>query len=514
MSLGRAVRTVGGFTILSRLLGLVREILIASLLGAGPLADAFFMAFKLPNFFRRLFGEGAFNAAFVPLFSGQLATQGATAAFQTAQHIFTLLWSMLILLVFSVEAFCEPLVAFLAPGFQETPDRFQSAVQCVAITFPYIFFISLSAMGGGILNSFHRFGAAAGAPILLNISMILSLIIPLPFCMNQACRLSWGVFFAGALQLLLMGYSCARIGFIPTLTWPRLTPEVRHFFKRLIPGLLGAGALQVNAFIGLILASLLPLGSVSYLFYADRLVQLPLSVIGIATSTALLPTLSQYLKQGNQKKAEEFQRKALFLALGLSVPAMIGLLLLDIPILRLLFQRGAFQEPQLHGTALALEAMAWGLPAYVSAKIFSTIFFAYGDTKTPLSLSLISVVSDIGLCLLLLKPFQHQGIAMATAGSSWINSLGLLYLLQKRSLLSLDVSYGVFSFKLLLSSGIMGLFLWGGQEITYGWIREDLSLLSQFMRLSATMIFGLLGGGIAAYGLGLFRYFLKERKQS
>jgi putative peptidoglycan lipid II flippase len=520
MSLVRSVTTVGGFTIVSRILGLVREIFVAALLGAGPMADAFFMAFKLPNFFRRLLGEGAFNAAFVPLFSGQLATQGSAAAFHTAQQIFSLLFGVLLILVAGVELYVEPIVAFLAPGFAATPLRFQAAIECVRITFPYIFCISLAAMGAGILNSFEKFAAAAATPILLNLIMIFSLVTPLPFPMDGAHRLSWGVLGAGIIQLLWIGVSCGYLGFRVTWTLPTFTPMVRGFLKRLFPGLMGAGALQVNSFIGLILASLLPTGAVSYLFYADRLVQLPLSVIGIATSTALLPTLSKCLRQNKGEEAKKFQEKALFLALGLAFPAGVALVVLAQPILQFLFQRGAFGPHEVKATALALKALAWGLPAYIGAKVLSTIFFAHEDTKTPLRLSLLSVIIDVGASVVLMGPLLHEGIAMATALASWVNALGLAYLLHKRHIMTVGREMGFFLSKLFLACGIMVGLLYAGMALTYprgvlgggGWTflgGEGASLLS-------TMAVG--GGGflLSAHGLKVldlsqvFSYFRKR----
>ena len=299
-SLVRGVLTVGGLTLISRLTGFVRDILIAAFLGAGPLADAFFAAFKLPNFLRRLFAEGAFNAAYVPLFAGTLEAEGREAARAFAETVQALLLLVLTVLVGLAILLMPWVVRVFAPGFEPGGLRYEATVELARVTFPYLLFIAMAALYGGILNSLGRLGPPAAAPILLNLCLIAALLIPTPFLSSRAHALAWGVFAAGLAQLLWLILATRRQGMAPRLARPRLTPALRLFFRRLLPAAGGAGIAQINLVIDLVFASLLPTGAVSYLYYADRLNQLPLGVVGVAIGTALLPLLSRQLRAGTE----------------------------------------------------------------------------------------------------------------------------------------------------------------------------------------------------------------------
>src|SRR5258706_4699516 len=369
---------------------------IAGLLGAGPLADAFLIAFKLPNLFRRLFAEGAFSAAFVPLFGGLLARDGRAAAERIAGQTLAWLTATLLALTVLAELVMPALMLALAPGFVGDPARFDAAVALTRITFPYLLFIALTALLGGMLNALDRFAAAAAAPILLNVVMIAAALVLPPWVGGAAPALAWGVFVAGALQLVWLAGACRAAGCALALPWPRWEPGVRRLLQLLGPGAFGAGAVQIGLMINVILASLLAPGSVSFLYYADRIVQLPLGVVGAAIATALLPALTRDLQRGEAAARTTLDR-ALEGALALTLPAMAGLVVLAEPIIAVLFQRGAFDAAATHATAATLAGFALGLPAYVLVKVLAPAFFAREDTRTPVRAAVIALVVNLVL---------------------------------------------------------------------------------------------------------------------
>ncbi|MBS0272326.1 MAG: murein biosynthesis integral membrane protein MurJ [Proteobacteria bacterium] len=466
MSLYKSIATVGGFTFLSRITGFIRDALIAGILGVSGLTDAFFVAFKLPNFFRRFFAEGAFNAAFVPLFSGILVSSGPTAARLYGEKIFALLLFSLTGFVLLVEQFMPQVVFLFAPGFEATPDRFDLAVTLSRITFPYILFISLASLLGGILNSMGRFAAPAGTPIILNLTMIVALLMIFLDWSSPGKSLAWAVFFAGILQLGWLWVSCHFQKMSIKLTLPQLTPEAKSLIRLGIPGAIGAGVIQVNLFMDMIFASWLPTGSVSYLFYADRLNQLPLGVIGIAVSTALLPALSKHVKAGNHSQAHHTQNRALEFALAITLPATVGLIVLGCPLVTLLFERGAFTTQDALATGHTLSAFAVGLPAYVLVKILSTQFFARHDTKTPMKVAIAAVALNFILNCILIGPFSYVGLALATAFSAWFNAITLGILLFSKEWIFLDARMKALLPRLMMSSLFMGIFCYSFQFIT------------------------------------------------
>jgi putative peptidoglycan lipid II flippase len=455
----RSIATIGSFTIMSRVLGFVRDALIAAFLGAGPIADAFIVAFKLPNFFRRLFGEGALNSAFVPMFSRYYASKGLAAATQMAEQIFTVLLVTLLLLVVGVELATPWLMYVIAPGFSVTPERFSYAVEFTRVTFPYILFISLSAFLSGILNSLNRFAASAAAPILLNLVMIAALIGFKDLMATVGHVLVWAVAVSGILQFLWMRYATAKAGVKIRLVKPSLTPAVRQLLKVMLPGALGAGVIQINLFIDIVIASLLPVGGVSYLFYADRLVQLPLSVIGIAMSTALLPVLAKHLQSGKIETAHLTQNRAVEFSLILTLPASMALMILAHPIISMLFERGKFGSYEALQTAYVLAIFASGLPAYIMVKIFSTSFFAKYDTKTPVIAALLGMAVNVILNFSLLVPFKHLGIAFATVVASWVNAGFLFFKLRSTENFSFDERLKEKTPRILLATILMALVL-------------------------------------------------------
>ena len=436
MSLARGVATVGGYTLASRVLGFLRDMLAAAWLGAGPVADAFVVAFKLPNFFRRLFAEGAFNAAFVPIFAGIVARDGRVAARAFAEDAMAVLLAALLALTIVAEAAMPHVVALVAPGFRDEPGKLALAVEFSRITFPYLLFISLVSLQGGVLNGIERFAAVAATPIVMNLCMIGGLLALSPMLGSAGLALSWGVAIAGVAQFLWLAAACGREGMGLRLPVPRLTPEVRRLWRLMLPAALGSGVVQVNLLVDVMIASMLPTGAVSYLYYADRLYELPLAVIGIAIGTALLPMLSRQVRLGEDAAAAATQDRAIEAALVLALPATAALLVLAEPIIATLFQRGAFDAAAARETGRALVAYALGLPAYVLIKVLAPCFYAREDTRTPVRIAVACVVANTAMALLLMGPLGHVGIALATALSAWMNCALLARGLARRGLLA------------------------------------------------------------------------------
>lgn len=429
MSFYKAVATVGGFTLGSRIMGFLRDILTAALMGAGPVADSFFVALKLPNFFRRITAEGAFSVSFVPLFAGEMETQGKEAAQKFAEEAQAVMLTVLVPFTVLVIAAMPWVLYVVAPGFGSTPERYEMALEMSRITFPYIVLMSLTALFGGVMNSFDRFGPFAAAPMLFNLCLIAALLVHEYAHMGQTAghAMAWGVLAAGVLQCGWLAIACRKLCMHVRLRRPALTPMIRKLFQKMLPGVMGAGVAQVNLFVDMVLASLLPVGSISFLYYADRLYQLPLSVIGTATGTALLPMLSRAIKGGDEQGAHKLFTRATEVGLWLALPATVAYIVMAPTIMAVLFERGAFTPADGMKSALALMAYAIGLPAFIFSKIFSMAFYAREDTATPMKIAVICAVSNTVLCLALmyLTPLQHVGIALATGVSAWI-SAGLL----------------------------------------------------------------------------------------
>ncbi|MGH6719003.1 MAG: murein biosynthesis integral membrane protein MurJ [Alphaproteobacteria bacterium] len=425
MALLRAVATVGGYTMASRVLGFVRDVLIAALLGAGAGADAFFVALRLPNFFRALFAEGAFSAAFVPLYAGLIESRGRARALGFAGESLAVLMAALLALTFAFEVAMPWVMAVLAPGFVGDPARFDLAVALARVTFPYLLLLSLVALLGALLNAAGRFAAFAAAPILLNLVLIAAALAARPLGVAVPHALAFGVAVAGLAQFLLLVGAAARHGVLPRLPRPRLSPDVRELCRLLGPVALGAGVTQINLFVGVIIATLLPTGAVSWLYYADRLYQLPLGVVGIAIGTALLPLLARQIRAGNRAAANANHNRAIEAGLLLSLPAAVGLALLAGPIVDVLFRRGAFDAADAEATAAALRAFVAGLPAAVLVRALTPGFFARRDTATPVRFAVVCMVAYVAVALTLFVPFGHVGLAGAISVAAWLNA-GLL----------------------------------------------------------------------------------------
>ena len=488
----RGIVTVGGWTMASRLLGFLRDILIAALAGTGPVADAFFVALRVPNLFRRLFGEGAFNAAFVPEFSGILATDGQPAAKQFAQEAIAVMAFWLLLLTLLGELFMPQLMDVLAPGFSDIPGKQELTVALARITFPYVFLICLAALLSGVLNGLDRFAAAAAAPLVFNGVSIAAMLLLTPYVPTVGHALSWGVTASGVLQLALLAWAVRRAGMALHIPRPRLTPSVRLLLRRMGPGLLGAGVTQLNLAVDVVIVTLLPPGSASLLYYADRVNQLPLGVIGAAIGTALLPTLSRQARAGQTDAAIASLNRAIEIALVLTIPAALALAVAGGPIMLVLFGRGAFGAQSAMLSAQSLAAYAFGLPAFVLLKILVPAFFAHGDTSTPVRVGMIAIGLNLALNLLLMTPLQHVGPAAATSLSAIFNVVTLAVLLTRQGRLSVDARLRRRMGRVALAAAAMAAAL----VLVERWTAP---LLAGHLRWAA--LAGLVGSGLAAYGL-------------
>lgn len=490
MRIVRHILTISGFTFLSRIFGLIRESMLSHILGASLITDAFFVAFKFPNFFRRIFAEGAFNAAFVPLFSRKLVSEGREGAKEFAEQVFSVMLVFLTLFVIVVVIFTPSIIHILAPGFATTPERLDLAITFTRITFPYILFISLAAHLSGVLNSFDRFAAAAGVPILLNIVMILSLIASPYFNISYGIGLSVAVALAGVVQLAWLYSSCVFMDFRIQIRWPRITPQVKELLRLMMPGAIGAGAMNINLFLDTILASFLPEKSVSYIFYADRLNQLPLSILGIAIGTALLPMLSRQLKAGEYEKAIRNKLLATDVALQLTIPAAVGLFMLSYPLIHLIYGMSVADS---QATADALAAFSLGIPAYVLNKVFVTGFFARQDTKTPVKIAVCCILFNLFLNLLLMGGLGHVALALSTSLAAWANTGALYWVLRKRRWFALSRDVAWTCTKVVLISAVMMALLW--------FLGGDYDPLALTIWQEIGYVLGRVSVGILAYGV-------------
>ena len=458
MNLIASTSTFGFFTLISRILGYVRDILIAIFLGTSFFADAFFVAFRLPNTFRRLFAEGTFNAAFIPSYASELAVNKERAD-HFAKNIFNLLFLILLILVLISEIFMPQLIFLIAPGFYKDPEKLKLAVDLSRITFPFLFFICIASFFGAILNSYNKFAAAAAAPIILNIILIVSLFFSQWLNISDVLTLSYAVSVAGFLQLLILLFF-VRKNFKPILSIKiKLDKQIKFFFRKLLPSIFSSGVTQINILVGTIIASF-QAGAVSYLYYADRVYQINLAVAGIAVGTVMLPELSKHVKNNNSDDINNLQNRALELCLFLSIPAATALVLASEEIITSLFGYGSFNSDSVTNTAIALTFFAFGVPAFSILKIFSNYFFARNDTKTPFYLSVISVILNILISVSFFNKLGFVIIPIATSISSWINVFLHYYFIKKRNLYNFDKTF-IYKFpRMILSVVVMGIILY------------------------------------------------------
>ncbi len=445
------------FTLLSRVLGYLRDILIAIFLGASVYADAFFVAFRLPNTFRRLFAEGTFNAAFIPSYVSA-KTQDQMNGKKFADEVLNILILVLFLIILLVEIFTPYLVYLIAPGFFENSEKFNLAVEFTRITFPFLLFVSISSFFSGILNSNNKFAAAAAAPIILNIVLILTLLISYFFNLDFAKQLSYGVTLSGIIQLLFLTFFTRKY-YKPSVEFKiKLSSKVKFFFKKLLPSILSSGVTQINILVGTIIASF-EASAVSYLYYADRIYQINLAIAGIAVGTVSLPVLSKAFKQKNILKISNIQSRSIELSLLLSIPASLGLILASEQIVNALFGYGSFNIENINMTSSALKYFGYGIPAFALIKILSNFFFARNNTKTPFYISAFIVLLNILISITFFKKIGFIIIPIATSISTWIGVMIYIYFLNEKNYLLLKSYLPKNIFKIILSTILMSFLL-------------------------------------------------------
>ena len=454
MNLIKSTGTFSFFTIISRLLGYMRDILIAVFLGAGPLADAFFVAFRIPNTFRRLFSEGTFNAAFVPSYS---SINNKKKSENFANNIFSLLILGLLSLVFLIEIFMPIFVFLIAPGFEGDNSKMELAITLTRITFPFLLFVSLASFLSAILNSHNKFAAASAAPIILNIFLILVLIFGKMLDDQLVYYLSYAVTISGITQFIFL-YFFVKKNYKPQFKFSfKIDGKIKLFFKKLLPSIFSSGVTQINILIGTIIASF-QANAVSYLYYADRIYQINLAIAGIAIGTVILPQLSKHVQNKKKEKIHLIQNKALELSLFLSIPAAIALLIASEEIISSLFGYGSFDQESVKKSAQALFYFGLGLPAFSLIKIFSTFFFARHETKIPFYISLISVLLNIFISIIFFKEIGFLIIPIATTISSWFNAILLFIILKNKKLFNFNLIFINRFIRILIVSFVMGIF--------------------------------------------------------
>ncbi len=491
--------TVGGLTLLSRMTGFVRDIILAAILGAGPVADAFFVALRLPNHFRAIFAEGAFNAAFVPSYARIRQQGGPDLARVFADRIFTLLFLSQIVLLGVALLFTPAVIGVLAPGFNNDPGRFALAVDLTRITFPYLLLVTLVTLYSGILNALHRFAAAAAAPILLNLSMMFTLVLA-AFFPSAGHAAAWGVLIAGVLEFLLVAADAGRAGVLPRFRWPDFDADVRQFFRALGPATLGSAGVQLALFADTIIASFLATGALSALYYADRLHQLPIGVIGIAAGTVILPEMARRIAAGDEAGARQAQNRAIELTLLLAIPCVAAFLIVPELIMRALFARGAFTSADAVAAGRTLAAYALGLIPFVLIRSVVATFFARGDTANPVKASLAAVAVNVAFKVMLVGSLAQVGLALATSIGAWINLGLVLWLAARAGLIALDPDLRNSLLKIAAAGFVLAGALWLGDNMISG-LSQNWMTLRDEGRLALLVLLGALVYGGAVAGL-------------
>jgi len=478
----RSSGLVGSMTMLSRVLGLIRDVVIANYFGASGSADAFFVAFKIPNFLRRLFAEGAFSQAFVPVLSEYRSRRDLAAVKQLVDHVAGALGSVLLLVTLIAVIGAPLLAALFAPGFYLAGgEKFELAAQMLRITFPYLLLISLTAFCGAILNSYDRFAMPAFTPVLLNLSLIGAAIWLSPRMDPPIMALAWGVLMAGAVQLLFQLPFLARLRLLPLPRADFKDEGVRRILKLMLPALFGVSVAQINLLLDTVLASFLQTGSVSWLYYSDRLSELPLGVFGIAIATVILPSLSRIHAE---KSPERFARTldwAIRMILLIGLPAALALMVLAEPLIATLFHYGEMTARDVLMAAMSLRAYAFGLLAFMLIKVLAPGYFARQNTQTPVKIAVKAMVANMVLNLILIWPLDHVGLALATSLSAFLNAGWLLHGLMQEGVFRWQPGWGVLLLRLLSACAVLVGVLLMVQSLCGNWLEADLWLRARWM---------------------------------
>jgi putative peptidoglycan lipid II flippase len=509
--LGR-IFTVGGYTLLSRLTGFARDIMLAAILGAGPVADAFFVALRLPNHFRAIFAEGAFNAAFVPAYA-HLHGKSEASAKLFADRIFTLLFAAQVVLLVVAWVFMPEVIAILAPGFKDDPARGELAISLTRITFPYLLLITLVTLYGGMLNVMHRFASAAAAPIFLNLSMMATLALA-AFFPGAGYAAAWGVLLAGIVEFLLLAGDAAKSGILPKFAHLKLDEDVRAFFRALGPATIGSMGTQIALFADTIIATFLPAGALSALYYADRLNQLPIGVIGIAIGTVLLPEMSRRLTVSDVAGASAAQRRAFEFSLLFSVPFVAAFLTVPDVIMRAMFARGAFSKADAVAAGATLAAYAIGLIPFVTIRSAVATFYARHDTATPVKAALTGVAVNVALKVALMGALAQIGLALATAVGAWVNLLLVLFFAVRAGYLELDRAWITSLAKFAAAGVLLAAALWATARFASFYFaqmhafRDETALL--LLIVAGAFVYGVLI--LLLFGRGWLFVLVRDRK--
>lgn len=503
MRLVSSALNVAFFTILSRVTGFLRDILMAQYIGTSFVMDALVIAIKIPSFLRRIFAEGAFNSSFVPIYSAMHVAQEHEAK-EFIKDVFSLMTGILVVLILVFELVMPFIITIMVPGV--SAEVFVLAVSFSRITFPFILLISLTALFSGILNTHDRFGAAASSQIAGNLFIVFIMKIVDPSMLNEGSAVATAIMGSGFVQLLWVYVPCYLMGIRPSFRKPRKNQAMQNFSKRMIPAAVGSGVLQINLFIDTIIASLLPMGTISYLYYADRLYNLPISITGTALGTVLLPMLSRQWKENNVEGAMHNQNRAIEFAMLITLPAMVGLIYLSHPLVMVIFERGVFDHTSSIATAETLAGFASGLPAYILIKIFNTSFFARHDTVTPIKVALAGMVVNVVLNFMLIYKYKHLGIAIATSSASWFNAAVLVYLLKKRNFISFDAALWRFLAKILIPCGLIFLVLFMMKPIVAPYLQSNDGIHIRAIALSILVGSSLLAYFVAAWATGLLKF--------
>jgi len=491
-SLLQSTGLVGIMTLLSRVFGLVRDVVVANFFGASAGADAFFVAFKIPNFFRRLFAEGAFSQAFIPVLSEYRSNKTEREVRLLANSVAGVLGSILFVVTFLAVMGAPWLTALFAPGFIEDAEKYNLASDMLRITFPYLFLISMTAFAGSILNSYGYFAIPAFTPVLLNLVLISAAVWLTPMFSEPVMGLAWGVFIAGLVQLFFQFPFLLKMGLLPR---PRLDYKhegVRRIFKLMVPALFGVSVSQINLLLDTILASFLQTGSISWLYYSDRLAELPLGIFGIAIATVILPTLSRKYASGSDQAFSDTLDWALRIVLLMGLPAAVALIVLAEPLVTTLFYYGELTQHDVFMSAMSLRAYALGLLAFMLIKVLAPGYFSRQDMKTPVKVGIWAMCANMVFNLILIWPLQHTGLALATAISSWMNALWLLRGLIKKDVYHRSKGWGIFTLRIMLANIALVLLIFWLNEPTLNWFEKD--VLARCWAL----------GQLVAYGVGIY----------
>lgn len=496
MKLLKAMATIASFTMLSRIAGMVRDMLTAAILGVGPLTDAFFVALKLPNLFRRVAGEGAFSVSFIPLYSKTIEQEGEEEAAKFAGEIFSIM--AITLSIFSVLVMIGMpwIIHGIAPGFQHGSERYDLAVTLTRLTFPYLLLMSLTALFGGMLNTHGKFAPFAAAPIIFNLTLIFSILAVVELFPTAGHAMAFGVTVSGVLQLVMMIYFIRRHHILFHFRKPAFSKKSKKFFKLMGPGILSAGIFQINLFVDMMLASLLPAGAISYLYYADRLNQLPLSMVGIAVGSALLPMLSKSLASNNVAESKDLFNRSLEFCFFVAIPAAVALLIVPYQMVTTLFEHGKFSAHDTLQTSYVLMGYGVGLPAYVASKIFMTAFWAHHDTVTPVKIAVITTLSNVMLSLLLIGLLGVAGIAVSTGLVGWLQVYLLHRKLKGNDAMEFDGRLRIVFPKITICACLMAIVL---SILSY--VLQPYFI--QALPIKILALLALLGGGAIIYALSI-----------